>query len=206
MLHFAMKWNLIHEQRIASSFCKSKLLFQISYFFCLHHQTLCRYVNYYNDRTILQKLAKHEEEDCDVCHKEEAKSKTLKLNRTKMLQKEIIPSNQCWICNLTFEDGQSQVEHFLDEHECQFCSYEFFVDLASKKKHFSEKHKMCEHCGEAFYKPLNLRDHIEEKHKTDKKAVAVATSNEQSNSRPTSDQTKNIPRSRRRQRKDCSLQ
>ena len=125
MMLTVLKWNLIHEQRIASSFCKSKLLFQILHFFCLHYQTLCRYGNEYDDRAILHKLAKHEEEDCDVCHKEEAKSKTLKLNKTKILQKEFIPSNQCWNCNLTFEDGDAQAQHFLDEHECQFCSDEF---------------------------------------------------------------------------------
>ena len=111
--------------------------------------------------------------DCDVCHKEEAKSKTLKLNKTKILEKVIIPSNQCWNCNLTFENGEAQVQHFLNEYECQFCSYNwYFEDPALKKKHFSEHHAICDHCGDVFEYWSDKEDHIEEKHKIANEANA----------------------------------
>ena len=131
--------------------------------------------------------------DCDVCHKEEAKSKTLKLNKTKILEREIIPSNQCWNCNLAFQDGEAQVQHFLDEHECQFCRIDwYFKDPVLKKKHFSEEH-VCEHCGEVFEHKYYKENHIKEKHKADNKATAVATTDEQTNVQSTSDQKTSKP-------------
>ena len=135
--------------------------------------------------------------DCDVCQEEEAKSKTLKLNKTKILQKEIIPSNHCWICDLTFQDGEAQAKHFLDGHECQFCYWQFFED----PQHFSEDH-VCDHCGEIFKNKYYKEDHIIEKHKADNKAVSVATTYEQS----TSDQKTSKPRAGRKNRKVCSIQ
>ena len=96
--------------------------------------------------------------DCNVCNKEEAKSKTLKLNKTKILQKEIIPSNECWICNLVFQDGEVQVQHFLDNHECQVCE-KLSENAALKEEHFSEDH-VCDHCGKVF-----KNKYYKEKHK-----------------------------------------
>ena len=101
--------------------------------------------------------------DCDVCQKEESKSKTLELNKSKILQKEIIPSNQCWICNLTFQDGGTQVQHFINEHECTLCG-KLFDDVALKKKHFSLEH-VCDHCEEVFVHIVEKVRHIEQIHK-----------------------------------------
>ena len=72
--------------------------------------------NYTSD--ILRKMAKHEvEENCKVCKQEEAKSPSLMINGTKILERVILPPNECWICNLKFEDSASQVNHFADNHE-----------------------------------------------------------------------------------------
>ena len=146
--------------------------------------------------------------DCDVCHKEEAKSKTLRLNKTTILHKEIIPSNACWNCNLAFQDGEAQVQHFLDEHECQFCygSAWYFEDPALKKKHFSEKHAICDHCGEVFEYRYQKENHIKEKHEADNKATAEATTDEQTNFQSTSDKKTSKPRADRKHRKICSIQ
>ena len=143
--------------------------------------------------------------DCDVCQKEEAKSKTLKLNKTKILQKAIIPSNKCWNCNLTFQDGDTQVKHFLDEHECQFCDgfYGpwFFEDPALKKKHFSEKHAICDHCGDVFEYWSDKEDHIEEKHKIANEANTNTAIDEQTNFQSTSK-----PRAGQKHKKVCLIQ
>ena len=58
----------------------------------------------YYDKPILHKMLQHENLDCNVCQKEESKSTRLKIHKTKILHKEIIPSNQCWICNLSFQN------------------------------------------------------------------------------------------------------
>ena len=146
--------------------------------------------------------------DCDVCHKEESKSKTLTLNKTKILQKEIIPSNQCWHCNLTFEDGDAQVQHFLNEHEflCPTCNALFETDLLLKKHVFDEHHHVCDLCGEVFLDEWQKDYHIREKHKADKVENGVPKLNEQTNLETTSDQNKGIPRTGQRNRKKCSLQ
>ena len=117
--------------------------------------------------------------DCNICHKEEAKSKSLKLNKTKILEREIIPYNQCWNCNVTFRDGEAQLQHFLDEHECQFCIgsrwfHYYFEDPVLKKKHDSEKHAICDSCGCVFENTFEKEDHIEEKHQADNNANVVA--------------------------------
>ena len=141
-----------------------------------------RYGSNCDCKHILHEMATHEEKDCNICYLEEAKSIGLKLNKTKILQKEIIPYNVCWNCNLTFQDGYAQVQHFLDEHECQFCdgSYVhvnpwYFDDLDSKKKHISENHAICSQCGEAFKNYWDKRNHYNEKHKDEKRANSVFT-------------------------------
>ena len=66
----------------------------------------------------LYKISNHESEsDCKVCQQEESKSPSLKINGTKILERVILPPNECWICNLKFEDSASQVNHFADNHE-----------------------------------------------------------------------------------------
>ena len=55
---------------------------------------------------MLCKMSKHEtEENCGVCHQEETKSPSLKINGTKILERVILPSNECWMCDLKFEDS-----------------------------------------------------------------------------------------------------
>ena len=63
-------------------------------------------------------MAKHEvEENCEVRQQEEAKSPTLKIKGTKILERVILPPNECWICNLKFEDSESQFKHFTENHD-----------------------------------------------------------------------------------------
>ena len=63
-------------------------------------------------------MAKHEVlENCKVCQQEESKSPSLKINGTKILEKVILPPNECWICDLKFEDSASQVYHFDENHD-----------------------------------------------------------------------------------------
>ena len=69
---------------------------------------------------ILRKMSQHEvEENCEVCQQEETKSPLLKINGTKILERVILPPNECWICDLKFEDSASQVNHFAEynDHE-----------------------------------------------------------------------------------------
>ena len=68
---------------------------------------------------ILQKLYKHEKvRYCQVCEEEELKSPALKIQRTKLLEKVILPLNECWICDFKINDTDLQVEHFSEYHEC----------------------------------------------------------------------------------------
>ena len=97
-----------------------------------------------------------------------------------------------------FQDGDAQVQHFLDEHECIVCGY-LSDNSALKKQHFSEEHAICDDCGEVFEYKFYKEDHIEQKHKADNK---VATTCEQS----TSDQKTSEPRAGRKHRKVCSIQ
>ena len=65
-----------------------------------------RFGKYNYTSPILRKMAKHEfEENCKVCQQEEAKSPSLKINGTKILERVILPSNECWMCDLKFEDS-----------------------------------------------------------------------------------------------------
>ena len=108
-------------------------------------------------------MFKHEEIDCDVCLKEESKSKSLKLKKTRILQKEIFPYKECWLCNITFRSEKLQVQHFIDEHECQYCDNLYFENTDLKKAHISEVHK-CDFCEEMFYEKAAKHDHIDKKH------------------------------------------
>ena len=67
---------------------------------------------------IFRKMSQHEvEENCEVCQQEESKSPSLKINGTKIIERVILPPNECWICDLKFEDSASQVDHFVENHE-----------------------------------------------------------------------------------------
>ena len=92
---------------------------------------------------ILRQISKHEvEENCEVCQQEETKSPTLKISGTKILERVILPSNECWICDLKFEDAESQVDHFVENHECDFCDKQNFQE---KRKHVLVEHE-CQLC------------------------------------------------------------
>ena len=91
------------------------------------------------------------EENCEVCKQEEAKSPSLKINGTKILERVILPSNDCWICNLKFEDSECQINHFAEHHECQLCTKDvLFASLQENKKHLYKEHGWCDLCGQIF--------------------------------------------------------
>ena len=88
----------------------------------------------------MRKISQHEtEENCQVCMKEENKSPSLKISGTKLLERVILPHNECWICDLMFEDSDSQVNHFKKHHECELC-WEYFNSLDEKREHVLNEH------------------------------------------------------------------
>ena len=94
-------------------------------------------------------MAKHDvEEKCEVCKQEEIKSPTLKISGTKILERAILPSNECWMCDLKFEDSESQINHFTEHHECEFCM-KCLDSLEEKTKHVLDEHE-CPLCGKYF--------------------------------------------------------
>ena len=119
----------------------------------------------YNRAThILRKMSRHEvEKNCGVCKQEETKSPTLKISGTKILERFILPSNECWMCDLKFEDSASQVDHFTEHHECALCE-DFFDSLQEKRKHVLTKHAECQNCGKYFKYDFEKKSHIKEKH------------------------------------------
>ena len=99
---------------------------------------LYRYGKYNDLAFILCKISKHDfEENCEVCQQEENKSPSLKINGTKILERVILPSNECWICDLKFEDSESQVNHFVKQHEneCEYC-HKYLANFQEKREHF----------------------------------------------------------------------
>ena len=92
------------------------------------------------DRTIpiIRQLFKHEGlRKCKICQEEEEKSKTLKLQRTSLIERVILPKNECWICNLKFDNTNNQIKHFSLIHECDSCQG-FFDNSKAKKRHVCE--------------------------------------------------------------------
>ena len=103
-------------------------------------------------------MSKHEiEENCEVCQQEETKSPSLKISGTKILERVILPSNECWICDLKFEDSDSQVNHYTEHHECEICNRYYYALLEKRKHH-------CQICGKCFRYIFQKRDHIKEEH------------------------------------------
>ena len=104
-------------------------------------------------------MSKHEvDENCEVCHQEESKSPSLKISGTKILERVILPSNECWICDLKFEDPDSQVNHFIKHHECEFC-IECLDSLEEKGNHVLIEHE-CPICGKYFGQQYQRNYHI----------------------------------------------
>ena len=108
------------------------------------------------------------EQNCEVCQQEEAKSPSLKINGTKILERVILPSNECWMCDLKFDNSASQVNHFSNYHECDLCEYllTFFNDSSERRKHYSERHNinLCEFCPKIFQTEVRRRMHTLAKH------------------------------------------
>ena len=83
-------------------------------------------------------MSKHEiEENCEVCQQEETKSPSLKISGTKILERVILPPNECWICNLKFDDSESQVNHLAEHHECELC--DGYYDTLLEKESITAK-------------------------------------------------------------------
>ena len=113
--------------------------------------------------SILRKMSKHvAEENCEVCQQEETKSPSLKISGTRILERVILPLNECWICDLKFEDSEGQVNHFAEHHECEFCG-EYCDTLQEKRKHVLDKHE-CPICGKHFEKVLQKIYHLSGDH------------------------------------------
>ena len=110
-------------------------------------------------------MSRHEvEENCEVCQQEETKSPSLKISETKILERVILPSNECWICDLEFQDSDSQINHFTEHHEneCELC-VRYFDSLQEKRGHVLDEHE-CPNCGKHFESVFLKWDHIEEEH------------------------------------------
>ena len=100
------------------------------------------------------------EHNCDVCTEEENKSPSLKVTGTRLIDRVILPSNECWLCNITFQDTESQVTHFVKHHECELC-YKYFGDITEKRKHSKVEHSIheCEFCDRYFHSQSSKRFH-----------------------------------------------
>ena len=72
-----------------------------------------------------------------VCQGEEEKSKTLKLQGTGLIQRLILPTNECWICQIKFDNACDQIKHFSENHECGNCRG-FVDDFEAKEKHICD--------------------------------------------------------------------
>ena len=103
-------------------------------------------------------MLKHEEQDCDICLAEEQKSpeSDFKINRTKILDKLIIPKNECCICKLKFQSINEQMVHFSQCHECELCGFGF-RNADAIAKHENENH--CLYCKKYFRYEIQTFDH-----------------------------------------------
>lgn len=100
-------------------------------------------------------ILKHENEDCEICRKEELKSfgrkgAPIKLNRTKLLNQIVLPQNECMFCKSFFDNVEDQLEHLTLYHKCEHCS----AAVKDQKEHEKDEHE-CRYCG-AF---LRKKDH-----------------------------------------------
>ena len=115
-----------------------------------------------NQQTVgLRKVSMHQNEhNCEVCTEEENKSTSLRITATRLIDRVILPSNECWLCNITFQDTESQVTHFAKHHECELC-YKYFGDLSEKRKHSKSEHSIheCEFCYKYFHSQSAKRFH-----------------------------------------------
>ena len=95
-------------------------------------------------------MLNHKVHDCEVCLAENQKllSKIdLDITESKLMEKQILPKNECWICNIAFKDTDDHLEHFSKVHECDFCGVGF-DDTQSKVFYEIDYH--CPFCKEYF--------------------------------------------------------
>ena len=122
-----------------------------------------RFGEYHKNIETYQKILKHETYDCKICFAEEQKSpgSGVKINRTKILEKVILPKNECWFCDITFDSNYQQKGHFSEIHECNFCGIGFEC-VADIKEHENNYH--CVHCKKLFHYTHDkyFHDHEEE--------------------------------------------
>ena len=92
--------------------------------------------------TLLRQVYMHEQRDCQVCSREEEKSiqagiPAPKFNKSKLIQRQILPANHCWICIEDFPDSKAQILHFSQKHECDSCR-KYFDNETEKENHECE--------------------------------------------------------------------
>ena len=106
-----------------SLLCKGKLISSITFYIIEKSFyvfiPLCRFDEKYYDRAILKKCYEHNRtETCDVCKKEENKSRSSpKYQGRTILDLMILPKRECWVCETTFETNHDQNEHFRIQHD-----------------------------------------------------------------------------------------
>ena len=90
-------------------------------------------------------MLKHTEQDCNVCLTEQLKSSEsdFTINRTRILEKLILPKNECWYCEMEFSNTDEQLKHFSEFHECHFCQ-DTFETIELKGQHEADYH--CQYC------------------------------------------------------------
>ena len=105
------------------------------------------------------RILAHENFDCNICIEETEKSRSQNdgtyhdksltdFDKRKLLDYFIIPKNECWMCNVHFDDIDGQLEHFRNNHECDHCNrLELLPSLQERRKHILFLHNACKYCG-----------------------------------------------------------
>ena len=121
-------------------------------------------------KKILQlQLSKHPEtKNCEVCQ-EEGKSKTLKIQATNLINRVILPKNECWICELVFDNADHQIKHFSENHECTDCReyFDFKKTHCCKWKSESLMPEMDDPFEEEITKSTEAADENSEVHQSE---------------------------------------
>ena len=66
------------------------------------------------------------------------------MNRTKLVDRLILPLKECWVCKKTFQETEKQLKHFSEFHSCKLCGDNF----EDKNDHIRNFH--CQYCMESF--------------------------------------------------------
>ena len=149
--------NTTLEPEIFLSLFKSKFKFFEKFYQNQSHYFKC--FRFGSGRSeSFNKMLHHEEQDRDVCIAEQEKSSEsiLKINKTKILDKMILPQKECWICEKTFGNDVEQLKHFSCFHECSLCGIGF-EGIEVLKEH--ERNYHCQYCKKYFYHTIYKDDH-----------------------------------------------